>query len=309
MVDIQQNKIIPYPKERRVIIDYSSLNDKTVILSLGQACKKDGFFYLSNFGLSRFQRNEVFKQAKLFFNQPSYKKNLIKLEKTYPYMGYVARNEEDNVYHKAKENYERLYLINFPDTENKWPTDLFEFKHVFQEYIALMVRVGQRVYDALLCYCFDGKDKPDTHFDVESSISRTSINHYPFSGIASENISRGIETHRDNSLFNIFDKLTANPQTQLLSKEGTWYSIPAISGTMMVTIGTMLETISDGLYHPPLHRALSPASSGNNYTLVSAIRPNAEAIIRPYSSAEPQGYLSALETVNYNYSLMYSKSN
>lgn len=243
----------------------------------------------------------------LFFEQSLQQKNLVKLEHKFPYLGYVGKNSEENVILQAKENYERIILLTSADSVNPWP-NLPKFKIIIQQYMKLMVGIGQALYKSMLKNIFPEIRNEQIGFDVERSISRLAINHYKFSEDTLENESIGINAHRDNTLFNIFDKSTPDPRTQFLSKDGNWYYLPLIPGTVMANVGVMLETISNGIYYPPLHKAMCPETPGNKYTLLSAMRPNPNAIVEPLMQSHSRvNYtpMTALESVNNYYSKMY----
>jgi isopenicillin N synthase-like dioxygenase len=225
---------------------------------LGKASRAAGFFYLRGHRIEAGVIDALLAAAAAFFALPEAEKQRYYIGLSPNHRGYVPPGEEV-FYGGAKDQKEAFDLCFEPpagvvDTRdnpfagpNVWP-DLPGFREAVGRYYAAVFELGCRLLRGFAL----ALDLPEAYFDrfVSAPPSQLRLLHYPASTEASSTV--GIGAHTDYECFTIL--LPTAPGLEVMNGVGEWIDAPPRAGELVVNIGDMLETWTNGELCATSHR-------------------------------------------------------
>jgi isopenicillin N synthase-like dioxygenase len=238
---------------------------------LGRACREAGFFYLRGHRIEQSVIDGLFGAAETFFALPEAEKRRYYIGLSKNHRGYVPPGEEV-FYGGAKDQKEAFDLcFELPDGAldardnpfagpNVWPA-LPGFREAVGAYYAAVFALGcQLLRGFALALAL-----PERFFErfVTAPPSQLRLLHYPPS--SDPNATVGIGAHTDYECFTIL--LPTAPGLEVMNGAGAWIDAPPRSGELIVNIGDMLETWTNGELCATSHRVRKVESERYSFPL------------------------------------------
>jgi isopenicillin N synthase-like dioxygenase len=137
--------------------------------------------------------------------------------------------------------------------DNIWPSEIPDFKPVFQRLFAEYDAAGDKMLTAIAQYLGLAPDYFDAVVENGNSVMR--LLHYP--PIAPDADGIRAEAHGDINLITLL--LGAEEGgLQLLSKTGEWIEVPVPDGALVINVGDMLERLTNNRLPSTIHRVVNP---------------------------------------------------
>ncbi|KAL7271742.1 hypothetical protein RUND412_005482 [Rhizina undulata] len=241
---------------------------------LDEACRKVGFFYLANHGISEEICNEVIETAREFFvNAGEEEKERIR-RKELTEGGDGARGWQrlgENVTMGAKDWHEAIDLYrpfnpqspppyNILTGPNPWPNYPQNFRPLYENYIATLLSMGSSLLRAMsLALTYDTPTPTEDLFLPSTSRSVWVLRAIfypplPESHSLEAGVSCGEHTDYGCTTFLLAD---ATPGAlQVKGKDGEWKTADPKSGCFVVNIGDMMERWTNGVWRSTVHRVV-----------------------------------------------------
>jgi isopenicillin N synthase-like dioxygenase len=245
-------------KLKPTTIDFSQLGESKELSRLKEVCENQGFFSLSNHGISQQLRDQFLQQTTSFFTQPMADKLALERTESNPFGFY---NKE-----RTKNQLDRKEVFDISlstSTPTKWPTD--------EQFIATMTnwhKACEAVAMTLLKAIFDSLHlKADSAFFQPEHTSFLRLNYYPLDpSFKSDNNSEeildgqfGVSHHTDAGALTLLQQ-DLTPGLQFFSC-GEWHTAPTDPEMLLVNLGDMLQIWTNDQFIAPLHRVLASDQS------------------------------------------------
>ena len=256
------------------IIDLSSLSEPhisgqiQIAKELRDALRQNGFFIITNHGISQELINRTFSEAKRFHEQPmSAKQAVLMNEHNNGYMAMnrykitTSRASEDGVEPDLNEAFfiKRERRSDDPLVQqgrrfagpNEWPKGLPGFKDNLLKYTKTIDEMAKKLLAPLAI----SLDMPVDTFKEAFCESQFSfrLSHYPKVS-KPESKQYGIAPHTDSN-FLTFLAQTSIPGLQIQTNTGQWLDVPYVPQSFVVNSGDMLHRWTNGFYKSTPHRA------------------------------------------------------
>jgi isopenicillin N synthase-like dioxygenase len=260
------------------VVDISGLRSgtdadlATIAEELGAVAHDVGFCYLAGTGIPDPTFDRLLEVTKTFFALPSETKMRSYIGLSRCHRGYVPAGEEmtydDTV--DQKEAFDTALDLPADDPDylagnpmlgpNTWP-ELEGFAEAVTDYYSRAMDVGRLLFRALAVAMGEGSD----FFDAITTRSPSQLRlvHYPFDDTAEDAV--GFGAHTDFECFTLL-KPTA-PGLEVMSAEGVWVDAPPIDGTLLMNIGDMFETWTNGHFVATSHRVRKVAEERYSFPL------------------------------------------
>jgi isopenicillin N synthase-like dioxygenase len=263
------------------IIDVSPLRGgpgrREMVDAIGKACREIGFFYAVQHGVAQVQIDQVYAEAKRFFDLPVAEKEKIAIERSACHRGWFRLGGENLDPAKQAEGdlkeglkigrdlpltHERVVAGLPLHGPNQWP-DLPGWQQVMQGYYDEMVALGRLLMGAFA----ESLGLDVKFFDPWLGITMTTLGplHYPpqTGRITSARIGAG--AHTDYGCFTLLHQ-DASGGLQVKRRDGVWIDAPPVPGSFVVNIGDMLERWTNGVFCSTPHRVVN-VSGAERYSL------------------------------------------
>ncbi|KAI1342477.1 hypothetical protein F5Y15DRAFT_305384 [Xylariaceae sp. FL0016] len=239
---------------------------KAVAQEIAGVCKRVGFMYIKNHGVSQDLIGEVFDLVRRFHDQPLEKKMEVYVYKNPELRGYNEHytntpegpklKKKSFVYSYDPENDPARPALTPAQREkcigihNQWPASPTSFKEKMLEYQRELLKLSRKMMHSFAL----GLGTDETYFDeyVTHPFISIILQHYaPIAPGAEDPDSLG--AHTDFETFTILaqDQLGG---LEVLNKNGKYVPAPYIPGTFVVNIGDFLERISNDSFVSTVHR-------------------------------------------------------
>ena len=174
----------------------------------------------------------------------------------------------------------------YPD--NVWPSEIPEFKPVFDELYRRLEQAGKAMLHALTFPL----NVPLTYFD-EMALDGNSILrllHYPPIPQGTDPRCLRAAPHEDINLITILPAATASG-LQLKDRDGTWLDIESEPGALIVDAGDMLARATNDVIPSTTHQVVNTpeATSKNRFSMPFFMHPHPEAILSCLPSCRGEG--------------------
>jgi isopenicillin N synthase-like dioxygenase len=222
---------------------------------LGQAAKDAGFLYITGHSIPPKITQQLIDTTTAYFAQPTEQKMQDYIGNSSNHSGYVPVGEEQFVSGKydLKEAYDvgYDYLLEHGRRPmlgaNKWPS-FPNFKQDISAYYQEAFALGNILFKGFALAL--GLDENFFSTLVTTPPSQLRLIHYPYNPEAQDK--EGIGAHTDYECFTIL--LPTKDGLEVMNGAGEWINAPVVEGTLVVNIGDMLETLSNGLFMATSHR-------------------------------------------------------
>lgn len=247
------------------VIDVTSLTDGTpaqranVAKELGRAAREVGFLYVTGHGIPTHLFDNLIEVTRAFFAQPIEKKMAVYIGKSRNHRGYVPIGEEV-FYSGSKDNKEAFDLsIDLPASDpdylsgnpllgpNQWP-DIEGFREAVDAYYTATLSFGRILLRGFAAAMGEAPSVFDSL--VTKPPSQLRLIHYPFNPDAKD--SMGIGAHTDYECFTLLHPTA--PGLEVLNGAGEWIDVPPMPGAFVVSLGDMMELLTNGEFVATSHR-------------------------------------------------------
>jgi len=256
------------------IIDVGGLSSphaadrRAVANELRTACAYNGFFYISNHGISAGLVNRVFAEAEAFFVLPAADKVAIDKARSAANRGYEPLSGQTLEIGAPPDLKEGFYLGPEHDPDdprvragkfnhgpNQWPLQLPAFRPVMERYFGEMLVLSERLMEGLAL----SLDLPETYFAsfCRSAMATLRLLHYPPQPANANPGLKGAGAHTD------FGGLTLLRQGEIGGLQvwdrasGGWIHADPVPATYVVNLGDMIARWTNDRYHSTLHRVVN----------------------------------------------------
>lgn len=239
---------------------------------LGAVAHDVGFCYLAGTGIPDTTVERLLEVTEAFFALPADTKMRSYIGLSSCHRGYVPAGEEvtyDGTV-DLKEAFDTALDLPADDPDhlagnpmlgpNVWP-EVEGFAEAVTDYYARAMDVGRLLFRALAIAMGEGPD----FFDgiTTRSPSQLRLVHYPFDDAAEDAV--GFGAHTDFECFTLL-KPTA-PGLEVMDAHGVWVDAPPIDGTLVMNIGDMFETWTNGHFVATSHRVRKVAEERYSFPL------------------------------------------
>jgi isopenicillin N synthase-like dioxygenase len=163
----------------------------------------------------------------------------------------------------------------FPD--NVWPTEIPEFKPIFQSLFEALDDTGRIMLEALTGPLEVDKDFFKRMTDNGSSILR--LLHYPPIPQTADPRSIRAAAHEDINLITLLVSASSSG-LQLLNRNGEWLNIDSDPENIIVDSGDMLARITNDVIPATTHRVVNPEGPNlSRYSMPYFMHPNPDAML------------------------------
>lgn len=290
------------------VVDISGLyssnpNDhQTVARALARAASEVGFLYISGHPISSARIECLLNAAKTFFAQPLATKMQSYIGLSGNHSGYVPKGEEqfygatlDSSKIDHKESYDVGFELDNPDYSrpmlgaNQWPA-LEGFQEAVSAYYNDALALGKILFRGFAL----ALGLPAETFEKQTvrPPSQLRLVHYPFDPAAQDR--EGIGAHTDYECFTLL--LPTSDGLQVLNGAGEWIEAPFKAGCLVVNIGDMLETLSNGRFVATSHRVRKVKEQRFSFPLFCSLDYDTciEPILPPLEANQPNQYQSLM---------------
>lgn len=225
---------------------------------LGTAAREVGFLYVTGTGIDPALFDDLLQVTKAFFDLPLDEKMRTYIGRSRNHRGYVPVGEEvfsgGTVDLKEAFDLGKDLPADDPDHlagrmlgPNQWP-DVPAFAPACTAWYEAVMALGRTLLHGFARALGERADVFDAY--VTKPPSQLRLIHYPHDPDAVD--ATGIGAHTDYECFTIL-KPTA-PGLEVLNGAGEWIDVPPRDGAVVVNIGDMLETWTNGEFVATTHR-------------------------------------------------------
>ncbi len=291
----------PTPRDasrgRLPVIDVSPLlgarkraAERKVGRALAEAAGEVGFFYIEGHGIPTARIDAVYEQAARWFARPLGEKLGYYIGRSRNHRGYVPVSEQGVYADEGSRNYEAFDLsLDLPPDDpdvrrghyllgpNVWPSQT-GFREAVSRYYACVAELGQA-----MCSGFElalGVPEGTLRRAMTKPTSQLRLLHYLENLTVSNPAHMNMGAHTDYECFTILHQRA--PGLEVLVRGREWVEAPPLDGTLVVNIGDLLETWSNGLFRSTYHRV---ANRGHErFSLPFFVAANYDQVIEPLPS-------------------------
>ncbi|KAH8646173.1 hypothetical protein BX600DRAFT_519020 [Xylariales sp. PMI_506] len=239
---------------------------QAVANEISDICKKVGFMYIKNHGISQELIDEIFRISREYHAQPSEVKM-----KDYVYKNKMLRGFDQHFSETPQGTVLKKgsFLYSYdPDNDptppeltpeqremclgvhNQWPESFVNFKETLLEYQAELLKLSRRLLRSFAL----GLGTAENHFDeiVTAPFVSIILQHYLPTHPDTQDLD-SLGAHTDFETFTILNQDHVGG-LEVLNKNGIYIPAPYIHGTFVVNIGDFLERISNDTFVSTVHR-------------------------------------------------------
>lgn len=248
------------------VIDFAKVknNSSSELNNLRYACEKWGLFYLDNTDIPDSSIATIVNRSKEFFTLNKDIKQLLELNNSKNFTGYVGVGEETtNGKPDLKESLEFAQESVIPENltflpfhqlygTNQWLNEsiLPGFKADVIAYFQQIETLGNQLMQCFVKSLGIPLENHDDYYH-QSLYYRTRFIYYePMSSLSKEEFR--IHPHTDMALFNIL--FLDKPSLEVQDSQGEWHSVLPRKGTFVIILGELTQMWTKGLYKAGVHR-------------------------------------------------------
>jgi isopenicillin N synthase-like dioxygenase len=250
---------------------------------LGRAARDVGFLYVTGTGLPAELAAELLRVTQAFFALPDEEKMRTWIGRSSNHRGYVPIGEE--VFAGGTSDLKEAFDLgaDLPVDDpavagsrmlgpNQWP-DVPGFAPACTAWYDAVLSLGRRLLRGFAL----ALDEPEDAFDryVTQPPSQLRLIHYPHDPSAHDVV--GIGAHTDYECFTLL--LPTAPGLEVLNGAGEWIDVPPREGALVVNVGDILETWTNGRFVATTHRVRKVAEERWSFPLFFNV--DAETLVAP----------------------------
>jgi isopenicillin N synthase-like dioxygenase len=250
---------------------------------LGRAAREVGFLYVTGTGLPAELAGELLRVTRMFFDLPDEEKMRTWIGRSTNHRGYVPIGEE--VFAGGTRDLKEAFDLgaDLPADHpavasarmlgpNQWP-DVPGFVAACTAWYDAVLALGRRLLSGFALALGEPEDAFDQY--VTRPPSQLRLIHYPFDPDARDAI--GIGAHTDYECFTLL--LPTAPGLEVLNGAGEWIDVPPREGALVVNVGDILETWTNGEFIATTHRVRRVAEERWSFPLFFNV--DSETLIAP----------------------------
>ncbi|CAI8585652.1 unnamed protein product [Vicia faba] len=269
------------------VIDLSETSQENLILKIGKACEKWGFFQIINHGISSDLILKVEKEAKKFFELSMEEKNTLKRD-VFNAIGYY-----DAEHTKKAKDWKEVYDFLAKDgvqipcsddphdlelctQKNHWPQSLPHFREIMEEYGGKLEKLAYKLLELISLSLGLSGDKFLDCF--ENQLSLTRLNYYP--PCPFPELALGVGPHRDPCVLSIVVQDDTGGLQVKKNIIGGWVPIKPIPDAFVVNLGDIFQVWSNDKYESAEHRVVLN-SQKERFSYPFFLFPSHHTILKP----------------------------
>jgi len=265
------------------VIDVSSLMTKTN--EIGEACRGQGFFYITGHGIDERLQQRLEGLSRIFFALPIEEKLKIRMELGgRAWRGYFPPGDELTA--GVPDCKEGIYFgeeLSSDDPKvtagiplhgsNLFPRHPSELRETVLEYMAAMTSLSHHLIAAISLSLGLNKDYFHEHY-TRTPLTLFRIFNYP----VSKDDAWGVGEHTDYGLLTIL-KQDSTGGLEIKTKGG-WMEATPLTGSFVCNVGDMLERLTRGVYRSTAHRVRA-SRDHDRLSFPFFFDPDFDAVVRP----------------------------
>lgn len=257
------------------ILDLEALTDKRATdqdkrssrSALLNACRHEGFFYLTGLGLPDGLIEELLATARSFFALPDADKRAIENVHSPHFRGWTRLGGEltqgqTDWREQIDIGPERVARAGTPqepwrvlEGPNQWPSTLPELQAVVRRWQAELERVSRVLITQFALALGQPADIFAQPFEQPSTLLK--IIRYPGRRMDQDPARQGVGAHADSGFLTLLLLEPGSTGLQV-QRAGQWLDVEPIPATLVVNVGELLEVATNGLLKATVHRVISP---------------------------------------------------
>ncbi len=269
--------------KRLSMSDLNGPNREHFINELHVGLKEYGFVVLRDHSIKREQLDRAYRLAREFFDLPLETKLQYDSGKggARGYTSFGRENAKGNPHADLKEFWHvgqdveasSPYIDEYPP--NVWPSELPEFKEVFEQLYRDLETLGKTVLEALGEAM--GLEKEFFRDMVTDGNSICRILHYPsVEGLDTSNSMRAA-AHADINLLTLLVGAT-DSGLELLDKDGNWMPVISNEEEIVLDTGDMMSRLTNDVLPSTVHRVINPdRQDTSRYSMPFFLHPHSAA--------------------------------
>ncbi|XP_059311014.1 flavanone 3-dioxygenase 3-like [Lycium ferocissimum] len=231
------------------MIEDKPLERSIIIQDIAKACRRNGFFQVTNHGISQFILDGALSAAFGFFDLPAEDKEKFMSNDVYKPVRYGTglKDGEDKVL------FWRVFLKHYANPLNNWIKLWPENPRDYREKMGIYVEEVQKLAIKIMGMIRGGLGLGPTYLsqNVKDGMNVIAVNCYP--PCPQPGLALGLPPHSDYSILTIILQSSAGLEI-LDTQENEWRAVQDLQGTLQVHVGDHLEVLSNGLYKSVVHR-------------------------------------------------------
>ncbi|GAV81513.1 LOW QUALITY PROTEIN: 2OG-FeII_Oxy domain-containing protein/DIOX_N domain-containing protein, partial [Cephalotus follicularis] len=244
------------------VIDLSISDTKEVVVMIGNACNKWGFFQVINHGVPLNLREKLLKVAKQFCDQSLEEKKKVERDEVSP-MGYYESEHTKNV-RDWKEIFD--FFVQDPtvipaspvphDQEmrtltNKWPQYPPEFREICEEYAQEVEKLAFKLLELISLSLGLQANRLNAYFKDQTSFVR--INHYP--PCPAPHLALGVGPHKDGGALSVLAQDNVGGLQVKRKSDGEWIPVKPTPDAI-INVGNAMQVWTNDGYDSVEHRVV-----------------------------------------------------
>ena len=228
---------------------------RAVAAALDRACVRSGFLYVTGAQFDRALFDRLLATARAYFAQDSAAKMASYIGRSANHSGYVPVGEER--FAGSPVDLKEAFDVNndYPHDDgrrpllgpNLWPA-MPGFRDGVLPYYRHLSAIGAQLFGAFATALGLAEDHFAPH--LRHPPNQLRLIHYPHAPEADDR--PGIGAHTDYECFTLL--FATGPGLQVIAPDGRWIDVPQRADAMVMNIGDMMETLSNGRYTATTHR-------------------------------------------------------
>lgn len=256
--------------------------------TLGDACRQEGFFYVTDHGIPAELVASVFTNARRLFALPGDIKETLSIKRSPHNRGYIAMEDEKlnpdaGADHKEAFNIGTDLPADHPDViagkpfrgVNFWPP-LEGWREQVLNYFDACLELGRTLHRGFSLDLGLPEDFFARH--LSRPIATMRMLRYPASAGQVSREDGGAGTHTDYGNITIL-ATDGVAGLEVLNRKGEWIQAPSIPGAFVVNIGDCLMRWSNDTYVSTPHRVRPPQQE--RYSVAFFLEVNPESLVDP----------------------------
>ncbi|MEJ0071879.1 MAG: 2-oxoglutarate and iron-dependent oxygenase domain-containing protein [Pseudomonadota bacterium] len=250
------------------ILDLGSLAEGADIRPLARAlratCEETAFFYIRNHGIPESVLDDVFAQARRFFERPVEARMTVLKDRFH--RGYlpIGTTRYPGRQPDLKDSFDIGIDLPLDDPDvmagtplygpNQWPADLPGFRAPVERYFDAVRALGMRLLRVFAISLDLEADFFQKLYRKPSVLTR--LMHYPMPEATMSADMLGASQHTD---FGVITILAQDPSggLEVLKRDGEWIGAPYVEGTFVVNLGDLMHRWTNDIYQSNPHRVVN----------------------------------------------------
>ncbi|MBW4582756.1 MAG: isopenicillin N synthase family oxygenase [Tildeniella nuda ZEHNDER 1965/U140] len=268
--------------------DQASDRRQAFVTQLGKALEDIGFFAVTHHGVDLTLIQSAYEVAEAFFTLPEAVKRRYEEPTLNGQRGFTAFGREHAKDHPVSDLKEFWHVgrelspeqtLAAPYLPNVSPVEVPAFATVMNQLYAQLDACATELLRACALYLGEPENLLSDMTHDSDTILR--VLHYPPIAPDAHPASLRAAAHEDINLLTLLCEAT-DDGLELLQRDGTWRSIRALPGQIIVDSGDMLQQLTNGLLKSTTHRVINPADSrARRFSIPFFVHPRAEVDLTP----------------------------